>query len=1283
MAISMLDMILSHLLATVYYVFSTSPEMQAAEMAVCTPPSDLQYGQVVVWGPNLLIEYICEEGFFANGETFGACITEEGRWTIEKPKCVATGCDPPRVPHNMHVRLEMEGAVAHFSCGRGHYLIGQSQAYCNGQNWTKPFPSCVGSSVRTRADPQNRNLPGRHVRDPLAFNVSAIDFAANLRVSDNTCFRYRYKAPPEIEHGTASPRYLYNQQRRSYVLVTNYTCDPGYVIENNLTRYYFCKNYQWVAPVAPKCIKPLESTACQGNRRLCHQICVPGIRNRFACDCFRGFLLHSNGRDCFDHNECLFDNGGCEQECHNTYGSRICSCRDGYRRAGTRCIDVNECDDDSVNECPGECDNTEGSYRCNCTIPGYMDSWDGRSCYDDNECTLDYGGCEDICINVIGSYYCKCTTKEGYQLSSDMHNCTDLDECEVYGKKICDNGRCVNTVGSYVCECDDGFLPVKDRTKCEDIDECKTQNGECEDLCVNSIGSFNCDCQETGFQIDSGGKNCTDIDECIDNAPKCENDCVNTVGSFYCWCHWHGYVVHENQRNCTHCRDDQYIIEHDKLCVDCPNNSYIVRTLPGAANSLEDCQCLPGYVGSPAEKIPCQDVDECLVADCEYECQNDEGSFSCQCPEGFVLMEDGRTCTDIDECETDDGGCNVTCVNTLGSFHCACPYPGFLLSNDSISCDDVNECLMDDNYNCSQLCYNTEGGAECSCHPGYVLSTDNHTCEDIDECANSSLSMCEDICINTNGSFYCDCEGTALKLSWDRRSCSDINECMEGVNHCEDLCVNTYGSYYCDCNTTGFVLATDQRTCEDLDECLSNTTNQCDQVCVNRLQGYDCSCYQGYVKEDLYGCRGCDIGQYHDNDTDSCVECPPMSTTNGTGKVNRTDCICIPGYTEDTTGRSYCRDIDECDEGEDENFGCGQICVNTKGSAYCACQKGFNLHKNRKNCTDIDECLYSNHYCAEICINLEGSYKCACREGFKLHWDNKYCTDINECYTGAHECEDQCENTWGSYICGCTKPGTRLTADRHTCIALVPTCPDEIHVEVPDGVPLVQVVLPSIVYNGQWRIEPDWVAETQGVLFPVGNSSIQVISYNTEAGQVSCTFHVVVTVSCARGTFRSSDDVYAGCTQCPPGTYQDDQNKRSCKPCIPGTYQDEYGQLQCKYCKIGMYQDRLNQSECIPCPPGTYLDESGSAGCKPCRVGQYNSLGSQSSCNYCTAGTYQDQAGQTECQECETGHYQLQMGQPTCKLCPEDLTPYMADVAMVQQCQRSTDTLVTDLEPRR
>ena len=98
---------------------------------------------------------------------------------------------------------------------------------------------------------------------------------------------------------------------------------------------------------------------------------------------------------------------------------------------------------------------------------------------------------------------------------------------------------------------------------------------------------------------------------------------------------------------------------------------------------------------------------------------------------------------EIDECkQSPNGGCNHTCTNTDGSYYCSC-HDGYVLGNDTSSCigmcdtlwvansdccdSDINECQTD-NGGCTQTCDNTGGSYQCFCQLGYELTSDNHTC---------------------------------------------------------------------------------------------------------------------------------------------------------------------------------------------------------------------------------------------------------------------------------------------------------------------------------------------------------------------------------------------------------------------------------------------------------------------------------------------------------------------------------------------------------------------------
>ncbi|ELT88461.1 hypothetical protein CAPTEDRAFT_209283, partial [Capitella teleta] len=81
-------------------------------------------------------------------------------------------------------------------------------------------------------------------------------------------------------------------------------------------------------------------------------------------------------------------------------------------------------------------------------------------------------------------------------------------------------------------------------------------------------------------------------------------------------------------------------------------------------------------------------IDECLgdegVAidkDC-HTCVNTQGSYTCECDEGYERHPNEKRCIDVDECERKlyDVGCH-TCVNLIGGHTCLCNDP-FILDNN-------------------------------------------------------------------------------------------------------------------------------------------------------------------------------------------------------------------------------------------------------------------------------------------------------------------------------------------------------------------------------------------------------------------------------------------------------------------------------------------------------------------------------------------------------------------------------------------------------------------------
>ena len=101
----------------------------------------------------------------------------------------------------------------------------------------------------------------------------------------------------------------------------------------------------------------------------------------------------------------------------------------------------------------------------------------------------------------------------------------------------------------------------------------------------------------------------------------------------------------------------------------------------------------------------------------------------------FRLLQEGDACADIDECLEDNGGCQHHCVNTEGSFQCQCR-DGFKVDlADESQCVDHDECGDLGKGGCQQLCFNVHGSYHCGCYEGWSVDPIHPTqCVDDDEC---------------------------------------------------------------------------------------------------------------------------------------------------------------------------------------------------------------------------------------------------------------------------------------------------------------------------------------------------------------------------------------------------------------------------------------------------------------------------------------------------------------------------------------------------------------------
>ena len=87
-------------------------------------------------------------------------------------------------------------------------------------------------------------------------------------------------------------------------------------------------------------------------------------------------------------------------------------------------------------------------------------------------------------------------------------------------------------------------------------------------------------------------------------------------------------------------------------------------------------------------KLPSITMQLCCILANSLHCEKNPYLWYklCYCKvNGDVVPMNGTLCTDLNECDINNGGCDQICENTAGSFRCSCR-PGYNESQNGASC---------------------------------------------------------------------------------------------------------------------------------------------------------------------------------------------------------------------------------------------------------------------------------------------------------------------------------------------------------------------------------------------------------------------------------------------------------------------------------------------------------------------------------------------------------------------------------------------------------------------
>ncbi|PFH34703.1 microneme-like protein [Besnoitia besnoiti] len=497
--------------------------------------------------------------------------------------------------------------------------------------------------------------------------------------------------------------------------------------------------------------------------------------------------------------------------------------------------------------------------------------------------------------------------------------CCSMSKCGVGG---CSVGIC-EWWSSVLCLIKNNDY-ADDKCNCQRYGERCSPNAVCKDVLSERGGSF-CVCKK-GYIGD--GKTC-EFDPCSVD-PCNPGSCRRNGKTYTCSCP-ETYVVAQTEAG------ERCEIKKNYCLGEPCGPKEATADCVGFDDGTYECICQDSYVfnGKICERFEACAENPCGDPEGVIRCTADGEEYSCECREGYDLVEDppGKQKCEKNSCYGNPCGPShlvQSCAprqpdqTSPATYTCLCTTTGVLHVDPDTgaqSCTPTDPCATEPCGSAAVVdsCINEGSTYRCNCKPGHVSleKQGKKQCVEGDPCELNACGAEElvDSCSTDSSKYVCECSATAIKglnddgqqVCVSRQDCEAACGPLEGVKQCDR---RFGGGLKCQCKQ-GYVASGtgNKKQCVKGDVCLNKPcgSSSATQQCTAEKDGsYSCVCKEGY---DL---------RFREDGTQTCAEAgectgSPCGANSSIGVCtpgpSAYTCTCVQPYERSTNedGRETCK----------------------------------------------------------------------------------------------------------------------------------------------------------------------------------------------------------------------------------------------------------------------------------------------------------------------------------------------------------------------------------------